>query len=156
MSEKVGPKTKLTDELFKEIKRSILDGNDLKETAKICEINEGTFYVWHSNNYLNLADKIDGWKRDRKLMLADITSDTIQTLPVFDDNGKLDKELLKIKQKEAEFIRETLGKQHYSKRSELTGKDGEAIIVNQEDKSKTDNIINEYLNAKQDTGDIKQ
>jgi len=156
MSEKVGAKTKLTDELFKEIKRSILDGNDLKETAKICEINEGTFYVWHSNNYLNLADKIDGWKRDRKLMLADITSDTIQTLPVFDDNGKLDKELLKIKQKEAEFIRETLGKQHYSKRSELTGKDGEAIIVNQEDKSKTDNIINEYLNAKQDTGDIKQ
>ncbi len=156
MSEKVGPKTKLTDELFKEIKRSILDGNDLKETAKICEINEGTFYVWHSNNYLNLADKIDGWKRDRRLMLADITSDTIQTLPVFDDNGKLDKELLKIKQKEAEFIRETLGKQHYSKRSELTGKDGEAIIVNQEDKSKTDNIINEYLNAKQDTGDIKQ
>jgi len=156
MSEKVGPKTKLTDELFKEIKRSILDGNDLKETAKICEINEGTFYVWHSNNYLNLADKIDGWKRDRKLMLADITSDIIQTLPVFDDNGKLDKELLKIKQKEAEFIRETLGKQHYSKRSELTGKDGEAIIVNQEDKSKTDNIINEYLNAKQDTGDIKQ
>ncbi|HNU95609.1 MAG TPA: hypothetical protein PKK32_01440 [Candidatus Paceibacterota bacterium] len=156
MSEKVGAKTKLTDELFKEIKRSILDGNDLKETAKICEINEGTFYVWHSNNYLNLADKIDGWKRDRKLMLADITSDIIQTLPVFDDNGKLDKELLKIKQKEAEFIRETLGKQHYSKRSELTGKDGEAIIVNQEDKSKTDNIINEYLNAKQDTGDIKQ
>jgi len=156
MSEKVGAKTKLTDELFKEIKRSILDGNDLKETAKICEINEGTFYVWHSNNYLNLADKIDGWKRDRKLMLADVTSDIIQTLPVFDDNGKLDKELLKIKQKEAEFIRETLGKQHYSKRSELTGKDGEAIIVNQEDKSKTDNIINEYLNAKQDTGDIKQ
>ena len=130
MSEKVGPKTKLTDELFKEIKRSILDGNDLKETAKICEINEGTFYVWHSNNYLNLADKIDGWKRDRKLMLADITSDTIQTLPVFDDNGKLDKELLKIKQKEAEFIRETLGKQHYSKRSELTGKDGKSLVVN--------------------------
>jgi|GEM_PF-4926131 len=146
MSEKVGPKTKLTDELFKEIKRSILDGNDLKETAKICEINEGTFYVWHSNNYLNLADKIDGWKRDRKLMLADITSDTIQTLPVFDDNGKLDKELLKIKQKEAEFIRETLGKQHYSKRSELTGKDGEALVITPEEKSKINNIIEEYLN----------
>jgi len=146
MSEKVGPKTKLTDELFKEIKRSILDGNDLKETAKICEINEGTFYVWHSNNYLNLADKIDGWKRDRKLMLADITSDIIQTLPVFDDNGKLDKELLKIKQKEAEFIRETLGKQHYSKRSELTGKDGEALVITPEEKSKINNIIEEYLN----------
>ena len=147
MSEKVGPKTKLTDELFKEIKRSILDGNDLKETAKICEINEGTFYVWHSNNYLNLADKIDGWKRDRKLMLADITSDTIQTLPVFDDNGKLDKELLEIKQKEAEFIRETLGKQHYSKRSELTGKDGSNLVpVDEEIKSKIDNAITNYLN----------
>ena len=143
MSEKVGPKTKLTDELFKEIKRSILDGNDLKETAKICEINEGTFYVWHSNNYLNLADKIDGWKRDRKLMLADITSDTIQTLPVFDDNGKLDKELLKIKQKEAEFIRETLGKQHYSKRSELTGKDGKSLVVNiDKDIAEKNNVAN--------------
>ena len=144
MSEKVGAKTKLTDELFKEIKRSILDGNDLKETAKICEINEGTFYVWHSNNYLNLADKIDGWKRDRKLMLADITSDTIQTLPVFDDNGKLDKELLKIKQKEAEFIRETLGKQHYSKRSELTGKDGKSLVVNiDKDIAEKNNVKNE-------------
>ena len=124
-----GRPTELTDELIREIKQCILDGKNIKETANACGINVNTFYAWTTDNYLNISDKIEGWRRDRKLILADITSDTIQTLPVFDDTGKLDKELLKIKQKEAEFIRETLGKQHYSKRNELTGADGGDIKV---------------------------
>jgi hypothetical protein len=115
-----GRPTDLTESLLTEIKQGILDGLQLKEIAKLSEIPESTLYTWHSKNYLSLADKIEGWKRDRKLILADITSDTIQTLPVNDPNGKLDKELLRIKQKEAEFIRETLGKERYSKRTDIT------------------------------------
>lgn len=120
----VGRPSELTEELFGKIKRCILDGMTLRDLAKHCEISEDTIYDWSSRNYRNFSDKVEGWKRDRKLILADITSDTILTLPVNDENGKLDKELLRIKQKEAEFIRETLGKEIYSKRSELTGANG--------------------------------
>jgi len=144
----VGRPTDLTDELLKQIKECILEGKNLKQTAEKCFENLEEFknltqeekekelanftqkiYNWHYENYLNISDKIEGWKRDRKLILAEITSDTIQTLPIVDENGKLDKELLKIKQKESEFIRETLGKKDYSKRTELTGKDGKDLIV---------------------------
>lgn len=146
MANGVGRPTELTEEAFRKIKSSILDGNDLKTTSNVCEIEVSTLYDWTSRNYHNISDKIEGWKRDRRLLLANITSDTIQTLPVIDGNGKLDKELLKIKQKEAEFIRETLGKDYYSKRSELTGKDGEALIPSSEQREKSNKAINDILN----------
>lgn len=133
-----GRPTDLTDELFAKIKECVLDGKSLKDTATHCQISDSTFYDWSYKNYRGFADKVEGWKRDRKLKLADITSDLIQTLPAVDDNGKLDKELLKIKQKEAEFIRETLGKAYYSKRTELTGKDGNAIEI---ENSRLDNLV---------------
>jgi len=116
MSEKVGAKTKLTDELFKEIKQSILAGNDLRETAKVCQINEGTLYVWHSDNYLNISDKIEGWKRDRKLMLADRNIEAILDL------GISDRDSLKVVADMSKFVKETLDKKHYSKQvnSDLT------------------------------------
>jgi len=144
MSGDVGRPSELTDELVGKIKQWTLEGKNLKEMANLSQIPENTFYCWSSDNYLNIADKIEGWRRDRKLMLADITSDTIQTLPVFDETGKLDKELLKIKQKEAEFIRETLGKVIYSKRTEtdITSK-GEVIrgfnFVSNETNNQTNN-----------------
>lgn len=144
MSEGAGRPTDLTEELFAQIKECILNGKTLRETAEISQIPESTLYTWHFKNYLNIADKIEGWKRDRKLILADITSDLIQTLPSIDAEGKVDKELLKIKQKEAEFIRETLGKVVYSKRTEtdITTK-GEAIkgfnFISNDPNDKTDN-----------------
>jgi hypothetical protein len=154
----VGRDTLLTDELFRKIKQGILDGLTLRDIAKQSELNESTLYNWSSENYLNLADKIEGWKRDRKLLLADITSDTIQTLPVVDENGKLDKELLKIKQKEAEFIRETLGKQHYSKRTELGGLNGKElptpILYVSNDNSHNQDNEDEEENKSDSRGDI--
>lgn len=125
----VGRPTELTDHVLVKIKQGILDGRTLKDIAELSGIEINTMYDWSAKNYMNLADKIEGWKRDRRLILADITSDTIQTLPVHTEEGKIDKELLKLKQKEAEFIRETLGKDYYSKRSELTGKNGDALKV---------------------------
>jgi hypothetical protein len=117
-----GRPTILNEELFKKIKQSILDGNDLRETAKVCEINEGTLYVWHSDNYLNIADKIEGWKRDRKLMLADKNIDGILQLPIDD------KDFVKTVSDMSKFVKEALDKTHYSKRSEITGKDGEQLV----------------------------
>lgn len=116
-----GRNTILTDELLRKIKESILAGNDLKTTASICGIVESTFYTWHSDNYLTLADKIEGWKRDRKLMLAEKNIEEILQM------DKSDKDKLKVISDISKFVSETLGKETYSKRSELTGKNGEAI-----------------------------
>ncbi len=138
MPTKVGRKTDLTPELVKKIRQSILEGNDLKKTASICEIDQQKLYNWNCDNYLNIGDKIEGWKRDRKLMLSENVSEVVLTLPYIDEEtGKIDKELLKLKQKEAEFVRETLGKTNYSKRSELTGKDGTDLIPEYNDEVKS-------------------
>lgn len=120
--EEAGRPTILDEELFKRIKQSILDGNDLRETAKVCEINEGTLYVWHSDNYLNIKDKVEGWKRDRKLMLADKNIEKILQLPTED------KDFVRTVADMSKFVKETLDKENYSKRNEFTGKNGEELI----------------------------
>ncbi len=116
-----GRPTELTQELFDKIRQSILDGNDLRKTAKVCEINEGTLYQWHSKNYSNLTDKIEGWKRDRKLMLAERNLEAILCL------GVSDKDSLKVVSDMTKFTLETLNKRDYSKRNELTGADGKEL-----------------------------
>jgi hypothetical protein len=117
-----GRKTILDKELLAKIKESILFGNDLKTTANVCEISESTLYTWTSDNYLNLADKIDGWKRDRKLKLAEMNLEAIMCL------GISDKESIKVVADVSKFVAETLGKQSYSKRTEQTGADGKDLI----------------------------
>lgn len=121
MADKVGRKTNLDEELVREIKQSILDGNDLKTTANICEIPESTLYTWHSDNYLNLADKILNWKHERMLKLAEMNLEGIMGL------GISDKDSLKVVADVSKFVSETLGKKNYSKRSELTGEDGKEL-----------------------------
>ena len=146
-----GRNTILTDELFKQIKQCVLDGLTLKEIANVTEINEGTFYVWHSDNYLGLADRIENWRRDRKLMLAEnVLIEMLEMPTLVEDvkalglvmkkrNGEVESvdmakvvrtepSLVRIKQDTAKFIAETLGKERYSKRSELTGEGGKDLF----------------------------
>lgn len=113
-----GRPTDLTDELIKKIKQAILEGNDLKTTASICEIDKQKLYNWNYDNYLNISDKIEGWKRDRKLILADKNIDAILQLDVND------KDFVKTVSDMSKFVKETLDKPNYSKRLENTGKDG--------------------------------
>jgi hypothetical protein len=117
MGEGAGRPTDLTDEMVAKIKDGILNGLTLVDIAKQSGISEFTIHHWSSANYAGISDKIEVWKHERMLRLAEITSNKIQTLPVEDEHGKLDKELLKIKQKEAEFIRETLGKNNYHRKT---------------------------------------
>lgn len=132
-----GRPTDLTEEVFEKIRESILAGNDLRETAKICKINEGTFYQWHSRNYSNLSDKIEGWRRDRKLLLAE--RNIVEFLEMDTKNLMLkgkelveqtDTGLVKVKADISKFVAETLGRDNYSKRNELTGKDGKDLNIN--------------------------
>lgn len=109
MANEVGRPTDLTDELVKKIKQSILDGNDLKTTASICEIDTQKLYNWHSDNYLNIADKILNWKHERMLKLAEGNLSDIMSL------GISDKDSLKVVADVSKFVSETLGKKNYSK-----------------------------------------
>ena len=125
-----GPESILTEELFRKIKQSILDGNDLRETAKVCEIVESTLYTWHSDNYLNIRDKIEGWRRDRKLKLADKNHEKILQL------GTDNKETLKVVADMTKFTLETLDKSNYSARHEHTGADGSPLVIKWETDAK--------------------
>jgi len=142
MPEKVGRKTDLTKELLKEIKLSILDGNNLKETAKkvfetLEEFKEfkekdkekglanftQKIYNWHSDNYLNLADKIDRWKKDYLISTAQGNiRDDMEMKPK-------DTQERKLRQDASKFTLETLDKANYSKRTEQTGADGKDLGI---------------------------
>ena len=92
----------------------------------------------------------------RRLNLLDKTEDVLQEMINLDTTNKIikgdkviitqDPSLVKIKQDTAKFLAKTLGRDIYSERQELTGKDGEALIITPEEKSKINNIIEEYLN----------
>jgi len=126
-------------EALTKIKEAVLDGKNLKEIANIIGISEQTIYSWHSTNYKSIADKIEGWKRDRKLMLAEKNIESILQLDV------TDKDFVKTVSDMSKFVTETLGKENYSKRTELTGADGANLIPSQEAKDRADKAINEYL-----------
>ena len=143
-----GRPTDLTKELLINIKQDILDGKNLKEIAQHREIPEITIYTWHSKNYIGLADKIENWKRDRKLMLAERNIE--EMLEMSDTNLKevgeqikvfKDPQLTRIKADLSKFVAETLGRNNYSKRTETDiTSDGEPIkgfnfILNADDKT---------------------
>lgn len=145
-----GRPTDMTSELVKKIKQSILDGNDLKTTAKICGIDEQKIYNWKYDNYLNISDKIEGWKRDRKLMLAEKNIEEFLTMT--DTNIKetergikefKDSQLTRIKADISKFVAETLGRNDYSKRNELSGPNGKELQP----------VLVKFINNKDDADD---
>lgn len=125
----VGRPTDLTDELVKKIKQCILDGNDLKNTANLCEIDPQKLYNWNCDNYLNIRDKIEGWKRDYKLSLADKNINDILKIGAIPD-----KVTLKVVADMSKFVKETLDKKNYSKQinTDITsgGKELPTPIIN--------------------------
>jgi phosphatidylinositol kinase/protein kinase (PI-3 family) len=122
MAEGAGRPSDLTEENLGKIRQGVLDGKLLKEIAKICGISELTIYDWTCKNYQDINTKIEGWKRDRKILLA---SQNIEEILMMD---KEDKDKLKVIQDTSKFVLETLDKDVYSKRSELTGKDGKDLM----------------------------
>lgn len=135
VKKEAGRPTELTEELLIKIKGLILEGKYLNEIAKICEIPEITIYTWSSRNYLDFYNKVENWKRDYKLKLAN--ENIVEFLKMTDRNVKQvgeeliefkDPALTRIKADMSKFVAETLGKDDYSKRNELTGKDGTNLI----------------------------
>jgi phage terminase small subunit len=99
------------------------------------------------NWFIEKTRRLNMLNKAEKVLEEMLELNTINTVEKGDDLiVKTDPALTKIKQDTAKFVAERLGKENYSSRSELTGKDGEALVITPEEKSKINNIIEEYLN----------
>jgi len=122
--------TDLTEELTLKIRTLVLDDVKYKVIQETLEIPDNTWDTWVNKDYKDFRKNLISWKKERMTKKAEKLSEEILDM-LHNVNGKVDAELLRIKQKESEFIRKTLGKDDYSERTELTGKDGKAIEVSQ-------------------------
>lgn len=68
--------------------------------------------------------------KTKQLKKAEDNLEEVQNLNIKDDEGKIVGEILRERTKVDLFIAETVGKANYSKRSELTGKDGQDLTIN--------------------------
>ena len=154
---KPGPDHQLTKDMLAKIKKCILEGKTLTETAKVCEISYSVLTDWKWKNAANLSDKIAGWKRDRILSLAerniaeflDMDVRIAKTIAVGDQELEVLEEDVgktRIKADMSKFAAETLGKDFgYAKRSELTGAGGEALVPDKTVIKKAKDAIKGFL-----------
>lgn len=122
-----GRPSKLTGEVLTEIRELLLCGRSEKEIIEELEIPRSTWFTWRHDNYEDFRTNVLDWRKEYKLSLADRVSDEILLAPAVNEEGKADTSLLSIKQKEAQFLRETLDKKQYSKRTEMSGTEGREL-----------------------------
>lgn len=120
--EKRGRKSTLTEDRKLQIRELVLQGKEYKEIREELSIPESTWKKWKLVNHNQFDSFITQCKADFRLKLAEKVSDQILL-----HEGESPK-VLAIKQKEAEFIRETLGKALYSKRPEMIALGNDAQI----------------------------
>jgi hypothetical protein len=115
----LGRPTELTENTFAEIRKLVLIGKNMKETAEILDISYNTMSKWSSDNFGSFADKWLSYEHERKLQKAESKVESL-----------IDSKDEKISLQASTFIVETLGKNKgYSKRQEVTGKDGKDLMV---------------------------
>lgn len=124
----------LTTELTLQIRGLVLEGKKYIEIQEILDIPANTWDAWVYKDYKDFRKDLNSWKKERLLKKSERLSEEILDLDYTSEEGKINSDILRIKQKESEFVRNTLGKDEgYSTRQELTGKDGEdikTIVIN--------------------------
>lgn len=98
----------LTDGTILQIKDCILNGKNIAETAVIIGFPEKTVYGWIYRNAENLGDKVETWKMERTLELAEAVGRDILTMVDSKEDGTINPSLRAIKQREAEYVRDAL------------------------------------------------
>ena len=144
------------------IRTLMLDGLEYKQIQQELNISPST---WDNSYYLNVRgfrDFVDSVKKSRFLLLAEQVSKEIMAI-----DSRENAKMASIKQKEAEFLRETLGKdQGYSKRIETIGLNiNKNEPLDPEQKKKLDDLIKasggksikevEVVDVPQDNGSTK-
>ena len=133
-----GCPTVLTDETTLKIREAVLKGIEYKRIQEDLQISAGTWDYWVWQDYQGFRANLLTWKKEKMIRKAEKVVD-----------NSMDSENEKIALDAAQFTLETLGKMDYSKRTELTGKDGKDLIPKpimdlsdvQQDNSNTENII---------------
>ena len=133
----------LHDDLLRNRIRTLyLEGLDVKQIQDILEVPAGTWDVMYWRNDKGFRDHILACRAEYAVKQAENYS---KELMARDDEKNA--RLATIKQKEAEFLRETLGKHlGYTKRSETLG----ALAVkqdtlNDEQRAKLDEILGKHM-----------
>ncbi len=135
--------TILTQELAFRIRKLVLEGLEYKQIMEILNIPDGTWdgWVYRNQKYVESSQgfrvELTNWKNEFFIKSAERVSREIMALSPTktvvrgkDVMVKVDNDLLRTKQKEAEFLRKTLAKNEgYASRTELTGLDGKDLIA---------------------------
>lgn len=117
MANDVGRPSQLDDEQFLlKIKELVLEYKTEKEIAEILEVPLSTWNYWKWSNFHSFSDKLLSYRHERILKKAESNVEVL-----------LESEDERVQADMTKFSLETLGKAIYSKRSELTGKDGKDL-----------------------------
>lgn len=114
-----GPASLLTEELTLKIRELYLDGETYKNIQEILDINPSTWDNWVYKNYEDFRVFLQDIKRERMIRKAEVKVEAL-----------MDSEDERVATSNSHFTLETLGKDiGYSKRTEMTGKDGQALVL---------------------------
>lgn len=122
----------LTEELTLQIREEVLNGLLYKNIQEKLEIPSNTWDAWVYKDYKDFRKNLNSWKTERILRKTEKLSEEILDMNHYskDDRDIVNTDVLRVKQKEAEYVRSTLGKDEgYSTRTEQTGKDGVPLTV---------------------------
>jgi len=125
-----------------------INGKTAREIQGILGIPEGTWDSYLYTNRYGFRDLINEAKAEKFIALTEKVSNTIMSM----DTNEMSDKRIAIQQKEAEFLRETLGKDRYSKRIETIGFNlNKSEPLDSEQKEKLDKLFNvknvEYTEA---------
>lgn len=114
-----GRKTTLSKKLFVQIKNCALEGMNLQTTADTLGIPRDTLYGWSSDNYLDFNKNWKQWEKDYELSLAGTNIKKVLKMNTLGLSEREDHRLLKIQADVSMWVKETLDKDDYSKRTEI-------------------------------------
>lgn len=144
----VGRPSDFTHELALQIRALVLEGKKYKEIQEELDILPTTWDAWVHRDYKDFRKNLNSWKFERLIKKSEKLSEEILDLKhTQEKDGKTtaNDKILRIQQKEAEFVRSTLAKEFYSTRVESTGADGQPIqfFLNPELATKNEIKIND-------------
>lgn len=139
----VGRPSELTTELLLKIEGLVLQGKSMRDIAEDCEIPYKTMEGWVSRNFEGFRDKLKLYKNEWRLYKAVENIDEalelnilkpvfVNGIPARHQDGRIleevDAKLVRIKIDNSHFVAETLGKDTYSKRQQLTDGDNRPLV----------------------------
>lgn len=115
MSTELGRPSDLTPELQIDLERAFKKAPNLRIAVEELGLNYKTVEGWITRDYQGLRTAYKLWKVEKALEKSESFSEELLSTPHIDKEGKTDKDIMRLKLNEAQFLRETLGKTMYSK-----------------------------------------